>query len=112
MLEKGKTYLCLACPYDNITEGKEYVAIENGIIYDDYGVRIMVYDDACKFTEVKSAQLPAKLIQSAKQVCNRKINDAIREFEKETGLLVSDIEYNKRTVFNSTETSVSIIISL
>ena len=38
--------------------------------------------------------------------------DAIREFEKETGLLVSDIEYNKRTVFNCTETSVSIIISL
>ena len=112
MLEKGKRYLCLACPYDNITEGKEYVAIENGIIYDDYGVRVMVSDDACKFTEVKSAQLPAKLIQSAKQVCNRKINDAIREFEKETGLLVSDIEYNKRTVFNCTETSVSIIISL
>lgn len=112
MLEKGKRYLCLVCPYDNITEGKEYTAIENGIIFDNYGVRVRIDDKACKFTEVKSAELPAKLIQSAKQVCNQKINDAIRDFEKETGLLVSDIEYNKRTVFNCIETSVSIIISL
>lgn len=112
MLEKGKRYLCLTCPYDNITEGKEYVAVDNDIIYDDYGVRVMVFDDACKFTEVKPADSPAKLIQSAKQVCNQKISAAIREFEKETGLLVSDIEYNKRTVFNCTETSLSIIISL
>ena len=112
MLEKGKIYLCLVCPYDNITEGKEYVAVDTDIIFDNYGVRVRIDDDACKFTEVKYAQLPAKLIQSAKQVCNRKINDAIRDFEKETGLLVSDIEYNKRTVFNCTETSVSIIISL
>ena len=112
MLEKGKRYLCLACPYDNITEGKEYVAVDNDIIYDNYGVRVRIYDDACKFTEVKSSQLPAKLIQTAKGVCDKKISAAIREFEKETGLLVSDIEYNKRTVFNCIETSVSIIISL
>ena len=112
MLEKGKRYLCLVCPYDNITEGKEYIAVENGIIYDDYGVRVMVSDDACKFTEVKPADSPAKLIQTAKGVCDKKISAAIREFEKETGLLVSDIEYKKRTVFNCIETSVSIIISL
>lgn len=112
MLEKGKIYLCLACPYDNITEGKEYVAIENDIIFDDYGVRVMIEDNACKFTEVKSAELPAKLIRSAKDVCNQKINDAIREFEKETGLLVSDIEYNRRTFLNNTETWVTIHISL
>jgi len=112
MLEKGKRYLCLACHYDNITEGKEYVAVDNDIIYDDYGVRVRIYDDACKFTEAKSSQLPAKLIQAAKGVCDKKISAAIREFEKETGLLVSDIEYNKRMVFNCIETSVSIIISL
>lgn len=112
MLEKGKRYLCLACPYDNITAGKEYVAIENNVIYDNYGVKVWICDGACKFTEVKSADSPAKLIQKAKAVCNQKISDAIREFEKGTGLLVSDIEYNKRTVFNCTETSVSIIISL
>lgn len=112
MIEKGKIYLCLACPYDNFTEGKEYYAIDANMFFDDYGVRVMIDDDACKFTEVKSAQSPAKLIQKAKDACNQKINDAIREFEKETGLMVSDVEYNKRTVFNCTETSVSIIISL
>lgn len=112
MLEKGKRYLCLACPYDNITEGKEYVAVDDDTIYDNYGIRVRIDDDACKFTEAKSAQLPAKLILSAKDVCNRKITDAIFEFEKKTGLRVSDIEYNKRTVFNFVETSVSIIISL
>ena len=112
MIQKGKIYLCLACPYDNFTEGKEYYAIDANTLIDDYGVHVIIEDNACKFTEVKSAQLPAKLIQTAKDVCNQKINDAIREFEKETGLLVRDIEYNKRTVFNCTETSVQIIISL
>ena len=112
MLEKGKRYLCLACPYDNITEGKEYVAVDTDIIFDNYGVRVRIDDDACKFTEVKSAQLPAKLIQSAKDVCNRKITDAIFEFEKETGLNVSDIEFNSRNSFGITEKWVSIIISL
>lgn len=112
MLEKGKRYICLVNPYDNLTEGKEYVAVDTDIILDNYGVRVRIDDNVCKFTEVKSAELPAKLIQSAKQVCDRKISDAIRDFEKETGLLVSDIEYNKRTVFNCTETSISIIISL
>jgi hypothetical protein len=102
----------LACQHDGLTEGKEYVAVDDNTIYDDYGVRVRIYDDVCKFTEVKSVQLPAKLIHSAKQACNQKINEAIRDFEKETGLLVSDIEYNKRTVFNCTETSLSIIISL
>jgi len=112
MFEKGKMYLCLACPYDNFTEGKEYLAITDDELIDKYGNQVQIRNDNCRFKKAEPAQLPAKLIQSAKQVCNRKINDAIREFEKDTGLLVSDIEYNKRTVFNCTETSVSIIISL
>lgn len=112
MIKKGKRYLCLACPYDNLTEGKVYVAVDDNIFVDDYGVRVMVYNKESKFAEVEPDEPPAKQIQSAKQVCNQKICDAIREFEKETGLLVSDIEYNKRTVFNCIETSVSIIISL
>jgi len=123
MIEKGKIYLCLVCPYDNFTEGKEYVAIENNVIYDDYGVKVWICDGACKFTEVKPDQSPAKLIQSAKQVCNEKINDAIIEFEESTGLDVSDIEYHKtdtpicfsdnvRSKETMTQKWVTIVISL
>lgn len=92
MFEIGKMYLCLVCPYDNFTEGMEYLAITDDELIDNYGVQAQICDDNCKF---KKAVKPSVSVKAAKSRCNHAILDAIIEFEKTTGFDVTDIEYNK-----------------
>ena len=89
MFEKGEMYLCLVCPYDNFTEGREYLAITDDQLIDKYGVHVQICDDGCRFIK---AEKPSISVESAKMICEKKIIDAIAEFEKHTGFDVKDVE--------------------
>lgn len=96
MFEKGKMYLCLVCPYDNFTEGREYLAITDDELIDDYGSQVQIRNDNCRF---KKAEPIEKIVSVAKQKCQDKILAAINEFECSTGFNVTDINCDTKRFY-------------
>lgn len=96
MFEKGKMYLCLVCPYDNFTEGREYLAITDDELIDDYGSQVQIRNDNCRF---KKAEPIKNIVSVAKQKCQDKILEAVYEFERITGFNVTGINYEHEKLY-------------
>ncbi len=99
VLKQGKKYTCIKAPTSNFTVGKEYLAVTDYQMLDDYAVPIDMRGwGVVSFFELKDEKKPkiGELLKDLKHELEEKIAAAVVDFERMTGLQVDDIQINRR----------------
>lgn len=104
-IEQGKKYVCIKELSNEFIVGKEYLAITNHQLLNEFAVPFGVGDcDDTTFNlyfKSKEYMTPKKQLEDAQAELSEKLLPLIEEFEEKTGFRIENIKMNRATILSN-----------